>query len=168
MAVSRVRWPWQFGQRRTPQGGVISPLLSNAYLHWLDKLFMEPSGPGGWAGARIVRYADDFQVFAYRLTPQIKAWITDFVEPMCHRRLCPPRPLLRVESAGEWSARSEQPHTQAGEAIQARHRRLEAGSGPSQALGARVGRNNQERFHPKALAGGALGGVDMGQEMCGT
>ncbi|MCP5021117.1 MAG: group II intron reverse transcriptase/maturase [bacterium] len=64
----------------TPQGGVISPLLSNAYLHWLDKLFMEPSGPGGWANGRIVRYADDFQVFAYRLTRQIKAWITDFVE----------------------------------------------------------------------------------------
>ncbi len=43
----------------TPQGGVISPLLANAYLHWLDKLFMAPSGPGQWAKARIVRYADD-------------------------------------------------------------------------------------------------------------
>jgi len=35
----------------TPQGGVVSPLLANAYLHWLDKLFMAPSGPGTWAGA---------------------------------------------------------------------------------------------------------------------
>ncbi len=64
----------------TPQGGVISPLLANAYLHWLDKLFMEESGPGHWAGARIVRYADDFQVFAQRMTPQILAWVTDLVE----------------------------------------------------------------------------------------
>ena len=64
----------------TPQGGVISPLLANAYLHWLDKLFMEPGGPGAWAGARIVRYADDFQVFAYRVTPRIKAWVSDLVE----------------------------------------------------------------------------------------
>ena len=55
----------------TPQGGVISPLLANVYLHWLDKLFMAQSGPGHWAGARIVRYADDFQVFARRITPQV-------------------------------------------------------------------------------------------------
>ena len=64
----------------TPQGGVISPLLANAYLHWLDKLFMAPGGPGVWAGARIVRYADDFQVFANRVTPRLEAWITDLVE----------------------------------------------------------------------------------------
>jgi hypothetical protein len=31
----------------TPQGGVISPLLSNLYLHWFDKLFIElTSGRG--------------------------------------------------------------------------------------------------------------------------
>jgi RNA-directed DNA polymerase len=64
----------------TPQGGVISPLLANAYLHWLDKLFMAPSGPGRWAGARIVRYADDFQIYAYHVTPRLKAWISDLVE----------------------------------------------------------------------------------------
>jgi len=64
----------------TPQGGVISPLLANAYLHWLDKLFMEPGGPGTWAGARIVRYADDFQVYAFRMTPELQAWIADLVE----------------------------------------------------------------------------------------
>lgn len=64
----------------TPQGGVISPLLANVYLHWLDKLFMAQSGPGHWAGARIVRYADDFQVFARRITPRITAWVSDLVE----------------------------------------------------------------------------------------
>ena len=43
----------------TPQGGVISHLLANCYLHWLDKLFMFKGGPGTWANARIIRYADD-------------------------------------------------------------------------------------------------------------
>ena len=31
--------------RGTPQGGVISPLLANAYLHWFDKVFHMRSGP---------------------------------------------------------------------------------------------------------------------------
>jgi RNA-directed DNA polymerase len=43
----------------TPQGGVISPLLANLYLHWFEKLFYRADGPGGWAKARLVRYADD-------------------------------------------------------------------------------------------------------------
>ena len=64
----------------TPQGGVISPLLANVFLHWLDKLFMAKHGPGHWAGARIVRYADDFQVFARRITPQITTWVSDLIE----------------------------------------------------------------------------------------
>ena len=75
------------GQRRlrkpnagTPQGGVISPLLANAYLHWLDKLFMASGGPGQWAGARIVGYADDFQVFAFRMPSEIQSWVSDLVE----------------------------------------------------------------------------------------
>lgn len=48
----------------TPQGGVISPLLANIYLHWFDKAFHGPRGPGNWAKARLVRYADDFVVMA--------------------------------------------------------------------------------------------------------
>jgi RNA-directed DNA polymerase len=48
----------------TPQGGVISPLLANIYLHWFDWVFHSPSGPAHWANARLVRYADDFVVMA--------------------------------------------------------------------------------------------------------
>lgn len=40
----------------TPQGGVISPLLSNIYLHALDLAFADG------AHGRLVRYADDFVV----------------------------------------------------------------------------------------------------------
>ena len=42
----------------TPQGGVISPLLSNIYLHVLDVLWTRHSAPIG----KLVRYADDFVV----------------------------------------------------------------------------------------------------------
>jgi group II intron reverse transcriptase/maturase len=42
----------------TPQGGVISPLLSNIYLHMLDVLWTRHSAPLGM----LVRYADDFVV----------------------------------------------------------------------------------------------------------
>jgi group II intron reverse transcriptase/maturase len=42
----------------TPQGGVISPLLSNIYLHVLDTLWTRHSAPLG----ALVRYADDFVV----------------------------------------------------------------------------------------------------------
>lgn len=42
----------------TPQGGVISPLLSNIYLHVLDVLWTRHSAPLG----ELVRYADDFVI----------------------------------------------------------------------------------------------------------
>jgi len=42
----------------TPQGGVISPLLSNIYLHELDSAWTHRSAPLGV----LVRYADDFVV----------------------------------------------------------------------------------------------------------
>jgi len=51
-------------EKGTPQGGVISPLLANIYLHWFDRVFHFPSGPAHWAKARLVRYADDFVVMA--------------------------------------------------------------------------------------------------------
>ena len=48
----------------TPQGGVISPLLANIYLHWFDKVFHFDSGPVKWAKARLVRFSDDLVVMA--------------------------------------------------------------------------------------------------------
>jgi group II intron reverse transcriptase/maturase len=42
----------------TPQGGVISPLLSNIYLHVLDRVWEDRCAPLG----TLVRYADDFVV----------------------------------------------------------------------------------------------------------
>ncbi|MEM7697539.1 MAG: group II intron reverse transcriptase/maturase [Verrucomicrobiota bacterium] len=64
----------------TPQGGVISPLLANLYLHWLDKRFHHADGPGSWANARIVRYADDFVVLARYQSGQIERWLEETLE----------------------------------------------------------------------------------------
>jgi group II intron reverse transcriptase/maturase len=44
----------------TPQGGVISPLLANIYLHLLDRLWAKKCGSLG----KLIRYADDFVVMA--------------------------------------------------------------------------------------------------------
>jgi len=44
----------------TPQGGVISPLLANVYLHLLDKIVNDGKKLFSQAGMKMVRYADDF------------------------------------------------------------------------------------------------------------
>jgi RNA-directed DNA polymerase len=59
----------------TPQGGVISPLLANLYLHWLDHVFHRADGPAHWAKAKLVRYADDFVVLARYVSPKLKGFI---------------------------------------------------------------------------------------------
>src|SRR5437867_8087216 len=58
--------------RGTPQGGVLSPLLANIYLHWFDHLFQRADGPAQWAKAKLVRYADDFVVLARYISPQLR------------------------------------------------------------------------------------------------
>ena len=47
----------------TPQGGVLSPVLANVYLHYaLDKWFEDEVLPQLTGFARLIRYADDFVV----------------------------------------------------------------------------------------------------------
>jgi len=57
--------------RGTPQGGVISPLLSNIYLHWFETIATLTAKAMGQAMA-IVRYADDFVILA-------KKWAAGFL-----------------------------------------------------------------------------------------
>ena len=64
----------------TPQGGVISPLLANIYLHWFDKVFHRADGPAHWAKARLVRYADDFVVLARHQSQRLRQHIEDKLE----------------------------------------------------------------------------------------
>jgi group II intron reverse transcriptase/maturase len=56
------------GNRRgTPQGGVISPLLANLYLHLVDRIW-ERHGLEQKYSARLVRYADDMVLLCARDT----------------------------------------------------------------------------------------------------
>lgn len=53
------RKPWQPTKEGTPQGGPLSPLLANIYLHYaLDERFMKAANPEGHT--RLYRYCDDF------------------------------------------------------------------------------------------------------------
>ena len=67
-------------KKGTPQGGVISPLLANIYLHWFDKVFHFSNGPANWAKAKMVRYADDFVVLARYIGPDLKQFIESKIE----------------------------------------------------------------------------------------
>jgi RNA-directed DNA polymerase len=65
----------------TPQGGVISPLLANIYLHQMDCAFYEDAdGPYQVANARLVRYADDFVIMARFMGPRIRQWVERTLE----------------------------------------------------------------------------------------
>jgi RNA-directed DNA polymerase len=69
-----------YPRRGTPQGGVISPLLANIYLHWFDRVFHRPDGPARWADARLVRYCDDFVVLARYKSQRLIGWIEEKLE----------------------------------------------------------------------------------------
>ena len=59
----RVRW----NEDGTPQGGVISPLLANIYLHYVFDLWIQAWRKRANGDVTVVRYADDFVVgFQYR------------------------------------------------------------------------------------------------------
>ncbi len=67
----------EFVESRTgaPQGGVLSPLLSNVYLHELDKELIK-------RGHRFVRYADDFVIYVKtkRAGERVLESITKYIE----------------------------------------------------------------------------------------
>ena len=72
--------PWQATERGTPQGGPLSPMLANIYLHYaLDEKFAAL----GSSGAKLFRFADDFVVIAKTkgelemLLNEIKHWLSE-------------------------------------------------------------------------------------------
>jgi RNA-directed DNA polymerase len=71
---------WTRPTQGAPQGGVISPLLANLYLHWFEKAFGRGDGPGTWAKARLIRYADDFVILARHQTGRLSQWIEGALE----------------------------------------------------------------------------------------
>src|SRR5260221_6779340 len=80
----------------TPQGGPLSPLLSNIVLDELDRELSE-------RGHRFVRYADDANIYvrSERAGQRVMASVTDFIE----RRM-----RLKVNAAKSAVARPEKRH----------------------------------------------------------
>jgi RNA-directed DNA polymerase len=80
VADERAGGPPQRNRTGTPQGGVISPLLANVYLHWFDVFFHTPDGPGTWAKAKLVRYADDFVILAHYQGQRLLDWVRETLQ----------------------------------------------------------------------------------------
>ena len=70
--------PGRINRRGTPQGGVISPWLANVFLHKFDLHFHREAAR--WAGAKLVRYADDFVVLARYQGERLRASVEGFIE----------------------------------------------------------------------------------------
>ncbi len=66
----------------TPQGGVISPLLANIYLHLLDRIVNHPRSIFGKEGIQIVRYADDFVLMGRTLSEKSIEKLKTLIERM--------------------------------------------------------------------------------------
>jgi len=66
----------------TPQGGVISPLLSNIYLHLLDRIVIHPKSLFSQSGIRIIRYADDFVLLGKRISAEVKGKLEELLSRM--------------------------------------------------------------------------------------
>jgi RNA-directed DNA polymerase len=63
----------------TPQGGVISPLLANLYLHLVDRNFRRHAERGELKG-RLIRYADDLLLLAPHRPDREFAWLQRLLE----------------------------------------------------------------------------------------
>lgn len=66
----------------TPQGGVISPLLANIYLHLLDKAVNRDGGVFRRNGVKIVRYADDFVLMANKIPQECFTYLNAMFQRM--------------------------------------------------------------------------------------
>jgi len=55
----------------TPQGGVISPLLANIYMHLVDKIVNDTRKLFYQSGVKIVRYADDFVLMGKTIPDEV-------------------------------------------------------------------------------------------------
>lgn len=66
----------------TPQGGVISPLLANIYLHLIDRAVNKASGIFRKCGVEIVRYADDFVLMGSKIPEEVINYLKGLLNRM--------------------------------------------------------------------------------------
>jgi group II intron reverse transcriptase/maturase len=66
----------------TPQGGVISPLLANVYMHLVDKIINDTGKLFYKSGIKIVRYADDFVLMGKQITEVARQRLVSILDRM--------------------------------------------------------------------------------------
>jgi group II intron reverse transcriptase/maturase len=66
----------------TPQGGVISPLLANVYMHLLDRIVNNGKRLFSQAGIKMVRYADDFILMGKVITQEARETLRYLLDRM--------------------------------------------------------------------------------------
>ena len=66
----------------TPQGGVISPLLANIYMHLVDKIVCDTKRLFHQSGIKIVRYADDFVLMGKKITSEARETLRRILDRM--------------------------------------------------------------------------------------
>lgn len=66
----------------TPQGGVISPLLANLYMHLLDRIVSSTKRLFHRYGVSIVRYADDFVLMGRKIPSQVLSKLKELLDRM--------------------------------------------------------------------------------------
>lgn len=62
-----------------PQGGSISPLLSNVFLHWFDKAFHKTRS-SITGEAKLIRFADDFVILAKNIGAKCCSFVEEKIE----------------------------------------------------------------------------------------
>jgi len=78
------KWETRGGKRTrrgTPQGGVISPLLANIYLHAFDTAWRAGGLERRWQ-ARLIRYADDFVILCRAQANQVQAIVAEQLQAL--------------------------------------------------------------------------------------
>lgn len=66
----------------TPQGGVISPLLANLYMHLLDRIVSSTKSLFHRYGVTIVRYADDFVLMGKNISTEVLSKLKELLDRM--------------------------------------------------------------------------------------
>lgn len=66
----------------TPQGGVISPLLANIYMHLLDRIVNNPQGQFSKEGIKMIRYADDFILMSKHIHQEMIIKLHNYLDRM--------------------------------------------------------------------------------------
>lgn len=66
----------------TPQGGVISPLLANIYMHLVDRIVNDARKLFYRMGIKIVRYADDFVLMGKRIGKEAEDKLRQILDRM--------------------------------------------------------------------------------------